>query len=426
MRRRAAPLVATAALLVIGMNYTILWNGVVHGNSGVWLTPSDLWGTYVASVALVHGHLTSAYVGLPGSVLITAPPAALGDALRLQVGPNYAAFAAPTGWLLMAPYVIVMSAPVLFAADRIAEYLDVTRHRRMALALAEAFVVANVSLKWGHPEDALSVALLLFAALDVVNGRWRRGGWLLGAGIAVQPFAVLALPALLTVVAVRERRQLPWLVARSLIPIGVLLVPALVFDWHEATQWIIHQPNFPAFNHATPWTSLASRAPGRFYAVSAGPGRLIGLVVGAAVAVVVCRRQARRVDAVLWTVAVAFWLWLVFESVIDSYYTWPVLAITLLLCARRSAWHLAAGAVLAIFVTWFSNVVWAGIWPWWTILLLALGSLLVLCWPGKGSTDSLPLSGADSATVAASARGSSGQVLRREHQSMSEVPGSRP
>jgi hypothetical protein len=380
--------VATVATLLIGLDYVFLWEGLPRGPFGIWLTPSDLWGTYLASISLVHGHLTSAYAALPGSLIVMAPAAALGNALHLEVGPNFAAFAAPNGWLLVGPYTLVLAAIPLFAADAIAEQLGSSRRTRLALALLEAIVLANVTIKWGHPEDAISGGLMLFAARDVANGRWRRAGWLLGAAIAVQPFAVLALPALITVAAVTHRRQAVPLFVRSVVPIAVLLLPALVFDWHEATQWIIHQPNFPYFNHLTPWTSLATRIPGRFVAVSAGPGRLIGVAVATALSVVVCRRHAQRLEVVLWAIEAAFFLWLAVESVMDSYYTWPVLALGLLLCARRKRWRLAAAGAVAIFVTWFSNVAWTGIWPWWIILMAGLLAMLALSWPGASSSPS--------------------------------------
>jgi len=86
--RRSAPLVATVATLLIGLDYVFLWEGLPRGPFGIWLTPSDLWGTYLASISLVHGHLTSAYAALPGSLIVMAPAAALGNALHLEVGPN--------------------------------------------------------------------------------------------------------------------------------------------------------------------------------------------------------------------------------------------------------------------------------------------------------------------------------------------------
>ena len=55
------------------------------------------------------------------------------------------------------------------------------------LAFAQAAILVNVAVVWGHPEDAISVGLVLYAALAVQDGKSRRGAWLLGVAVAFQP-----------------------------------------------------------------------------------------------------------------------------------------------------------------------------------------------------------------------------------------------
>ena len=54
---------------------------------------------------------------------------------------------------------------MLFAADALAERLGASLPKRFLLAAAEATALWNVTIRWGHPEDAVAVGLLLYAVL---------------------------------------------------------------------------------------------------------------------------------------------------------------------------------------------------------------------------------------------------------------------
>ena len=122
---RLPAVVATTAGLVLGMAYVILWDGKPAGPFVTWLAPSDIWGTYLASVALVHGQLSAAYGAYPGILLIFAPAAAIEETLRLEVGPQFSAVAAPNGWLLIGPVELLVASVPLFSCDAIAERFGV-------------------------------------------------------------------------------------------------------------------------------------------------------------------------------------------------------------------------------------------------------------------------------------------------------------
>ena len=54
--RRMLPLIATVALVVIGMLSTTWWGPAMAGKTA-WALPDDLWGTLAAADRLLHLHL---------------------------------------------------------------------------------------------------------------------------------------------------------------------------------------------------------------------------------------------------------------------------------------------------------------------------------------------------------------------------------
>ena len=383
VRRRMPAVVALVTALVLGNAYVVMWATRPVGPFTTWLAPSDLWGTYLASVQLVHGHLSPAYAAYPGILLIFAPAAVVGSIFSLEVGPTFGPFAAPTGWVLMGPIEIALASVAVFACDAVAQTFGVPRGRRFVLALAEAAVLSSLTIKWGHPEDALAVGLVIYATLEAAQGGWRRSGWLLGVAIVVQPLALLAVPALATAAAVaRPRRQIGALAVRAVIPGLLVMVPALIADWGQLSYWLLHQPNYPAYNHTTPFTALSPVILYQgFYAVSGGPARVVALGLSVVMGVLLCRHRP-SLQRLLFVLTVVFFVRVLFESVLDAYYTWPVLALALVLAARATDLRFGATIAVSLFATWFSNLFWIGVWPWWGIMMGVLAVLMALCWPG--------------------------------------------
>jgi len=56
-----------------------------------------------------------------------------------------------------------------------------------------------------------------------------------------------------------------------------------------------------------------------------------------------------------------------------------------LLAARRGPARLAAASGAGLFATWFSDLEWRGVWPWWSILMVTLVAMLAIGWPERGS-----------------------------------------
>jgi hypothetical protein len=389
--RRLFPLLATIGLSILGMAGTI-WGPHFYGATA-WALPDDLWATLTAAQRLLHGDLGGLYtpptnlVSFPGAAIILVPIVALIDAVGLPItipGPQGANHDV---WLLAGFYQVAISAVVLFAADAIAEHLGVSRPKRAVLAAASATALWNVTVPWGHPEDAVATGQRL-AILALYRSRTARAGWLIGAAVAVQPLVLLAVPIL---VAVIEPRRIVGFLARSAAPAALLLAAAAAANWHATITAVTKQPNYPTVDHPTPWLFLAPHLSPT--TVAAGPARTLAIVVacGCAVAVGLRWRAGRRDRAepsagwtpdelreIVWWTGVALALRCVFESVMVAYYPWPPLAVALIVAARTWPRLLIAGAS-ATTLSFVTQDAWRNTWGWYAMVVAGLG---VALWAG--------------------------------------------
>ena len=88
-----------------------------------------------------------------------------------------------------------------------------------AAGAGRAGILWSVCARWGHPEDAVAVGLLLYAVLAQGNGRNAVAGWLAGAAVCVQPLVLLALPIML---ALLPWRRMPAFLVRAAAAVGRL------------------------------------------------------------------------------------------------------------------------------------------------------------------------------------------------------------
>jgi hypothetical protein len=407
LMRRLFPLLASIGLIAVGMFTTTLgptWTGQAE-----WALPYDLWGTLIAAVRLAHGNIGGLYaaptglVSLPGAAVILVPCAIVITltGLSLQIpGPHNLH---PPVWLLAGPYQIALCCVTLFAADALAEQLGVTRWKRALLAAASASVLWNVSARWGHPEDAVAVGLLLYAILALSRSRIALAGWLAGAAVCVQPLVLLPLPLLL---AVLPWRRMPAFLVRSAVPTVVLLGAAALANWHATYTSVTSQPNSPVINHPTAWTSLAPHMSGSN--VAAGPARLATIVLACCCALAVRRRWLAQLAAaealqapgegppgggtaaqehwwpptlladVLWWAALALALRSFFEPVMVSYYPWPPLAVALIPAATLGWPRLLSASIVAGGITAAAQGPSHSPWIWWLPLVAALAVMLAI------------------------------------------------
>ncbi|MGN6173819.1 MAG: hypothetical protein ACTHPS_12830 [Streptosporangiaceae bacterium] len=378
-------MLATAGLIAVGMAATIWWGPQLMGRTA-WALPHDLWGTLAAAQRLLHLNLGGLYtrptslVTFPGAALILVPVAAVIEAAGLSLQVPGPLLPQPGAWLLAGPYEIALSAVALFAADAIAERMGVTRPKRALLAAASAVALWSVSVRWGHPEDAVAVGLLLFGILALSDARPVRSAWLTGAAIAVQPLVLLALPIVLVVI---EPRRLAGYVSRAAGPGVLVLGAAAAANWQATYNAVTRQPNYPTVNHPTAWASFAPHLGND--TIAAGPGRIVAILVACGCALVAGRRwRAARHSAgwspetlaeVLWWVAVALALRSVFEPVMTAYYLWPVLAVALI--AASVSWpHLVATSLAAATLTGVSQIPWRSPWTWWAPMIAGLALTL--------------------------------------------------
>jgi hypothetical protein len=398
--RRAFPLIAVVVMILIGMAGTI-WGPAYYGQPG-WAVPDDLWATLVAAQRVLHLDLAGLYtaptnlISFPGAAVILIPVAAIMDAagLPIQAGPPGSH---PTGWLVAGPLETLISAIVLFAADALAERMGVSRPRRFLLAAAEATALWNVTVRWGHPEDAVAAGLLLYAVLALADERPSRAAWLAGAAVAVQPLVLLAFPMLAIAVA---PRRLPGFVARAATPPLVAIAAAAAANWTATIHAITNQPNAPTIDHPTPWIYVSALAPRLSDgSVAAGPARALAVLVAIGCALLTYRRwRVARLTGtwsppdlaeLLWWIALTLALRTVFEPVMVSYYVWPPLAVALA-AASRSWIRLMAAAVPAVVLTFLSQESWRNPWLWWSPMVAVLGLTLAAAWPARSATAQVP------------------------------------
>jgi hypothetical protein len=400
--RRLIPLLATIGLIIIGISSTISWGPQMVGRTE-WALPNDLWGTLIAASRLLHGDLAGLYthptglIALPGAAIILMPVVALIDALGLSLQVQNAHNQDPLAWLLAGPYETAISGIALFAADAIAERTGAAKDKRAFLAAAGATALWNVAVRWGHPEDAVAVGLLLYAVLAQSNGKLTRSAWLAGAAIAVQPLVVLAVPVM---IAVLPPRRVAGFLARAAALPAVLLAAAAAANWNATYAAVVEQPNWPTINHRTLWLPLATHLSNG--AVAAGPVRLIAVAAACACAIAAARQcrsarpakqtqldqidqqpgpaqpwDARTLLTLLWWIAVTLALRSVFEPVMVAFYLWPVLAIALV--TANLTWpRLVATTAVVVTVTFASQVSWRSPWTWWLPMLAGLALALLV------------------------------------------------
>ena len=317
--------------------------------------------------------------------MILVPAIAVIDLAGLQLTLPHAHGAYPGVWWLAGPYQVAISAVVLFAADAIAERLGASKPKRFWLAAAGATALWSVTIRWGHPEDAVAVGLLLYAILALADSKGARSAWLAGAAVAVQPLVLLAFPLLAAVV---EPRRLPGYIARAVVPGALLLAAAAAANWTATVHAVTSQPNYPAIDHPTPWIYLAPHlTDGQ---VAAGPARILAIAAAVGCALVVARRWRRARPAgrwsrealteLLWWTAVTLAIRSAFEPVMVAYYLWPPLAVALAAAARDWSRLLPAGAT-AVGLTFFSQVQWHDPWSWWTPMVAGLALTLYFARP---------------------------------------------
>ncbi len=380
---RSAPVAATVVMLVGVMAFSLLGHSALHIGKSNLVSPSDLWSLATSSAAILHAHLADIYrrngalTSPPALELVLVPVLALGQLVGLS--PHLHTSGEPLSlWFVLGPAAVLLASTALFAVDAVARHWGFSERRRLALALVGGLGVANVAGGWGHPEDCVALALVVWAALTMERGgsdAAPRAALLLGVGIAFQPLALLGVAPVLARLSWRAAARLSW---RLALPSVAVLIPPLVAETHRTLFVLVRQPFQPKYISLTPLTRVAPViGPGLH---GGGPTRLIATALGAAVAIRVCHRT-HDLDRVLAMAAVAFFLRVLLETELNWYYLWPVPALCLVLSLRRSMlrFALCTTALVASMVLGDRRV--HDIVLWWPALMATLVVMLASVGP---------------------------------------------
>jgi len=375
---RSAPVVATVLYAIAGLGYALLWATLAHRG---WHSDSDLWNSAGLSLAIGHGHWSAVYAppsqldAAPGFEVLLAPVMVAGHALGLATtsaeGTSYKAFG-----LILAPVATAMAASVLFALDAVARRWGYSEARRFALAPVAGIGVVSAAVFWGHPEDCIALALVLWAALAVDRagvGGLHRAAWLLGLAIACQPLALLAVAPVVARFGWREWRGAAW---RLALPTVVVILPELIAAPARTLHAVVDQPFFPPAESSTPFGHFARSLGHGMY--SGGTLRLVATLAAVALGYVMCRRR-HDLPTVLFVMALAFSLRVVLESELLGFYFYPVIALCLLLTLRARSWSpFAACAVVSVLCVALGNRRAHDVVLWWPAIMATTVAMIGL------------------------------------------------
>jgi hypothetical protein len=371
---RKAPLIVSALVATTGMLYSFFWLRLTMGGfyHRFWLTPGDMWNTYRTATWVgwgAYGSLyfaTGGYLTTPGLAIVLAPLTVLTRALGMSEAFPYM-IPHPTAWVLLGPVEILLGCTCLFALDALAQRLEVSRSRRRVLCIVQGLLVWPLLVMWGHPEDAIAIALAAYAMIAALDRRWTPVGWLLGAAIAFQPLVVLVVPLVL---ARGGKKQALGLLGRAFGPSGVLMVVPFLTDFRDTWRSVVEQPTDLVVAHVTPWTSLAPRiiAAG---VVSCGPTRLVAIAGSCGLAWLVGRHRPEY-SWLVWCAAVCMGLRFVTESAVEPYYIWPALALFVIAASTQRTARFLLTCAIAIGLTIATDMHYGTWWIWWGVCALGL------------------------------------------------------
>ncbi len=379
LRRRWVAVVATALLMAGFLLASFVIAPLIVHSVG-WHYPPDIWDNYQLAKNITVGDYANIYsesslVASPAILLVFLPLEQLTQHLGLSTGFGFPV-SRPSAWPIVAPVSVLLCAPALFSADSIAEAIGAAWKRRVAIGVCGAIALGNV-LWWGHPEDALAVAFLLFGMRPALGKRWVLCAWLLGVGFAFQPLIGLAIPV---IILSAGWRRLPSLLLRILAPAAALLLVPFASDWPDTYRAVVVQPVFPNLVRPTVWLRFAPHIANETWmggrSVAGGPTRLISVAIAIGVGVWFMRRE-RPPEMLVWCVALVLALRVFFEAGVAPYYVWPPLGVVLVSGAVQPWKRLSLTCVCVLGVTWVANIRIYTEWIWWPICASLVLTLVV-------------------------------------------------
>ena len=184
---RKWPLVVAGVMLVAGMVFMVAWTPLILHN-GSWNMGDDEWGIFRGAHYVGWGYLGGIYtpsngiISFPGMSVLLAPLAMLSGTLHLTESYPPYFLTQPTAALLLQPAELLLASTVVFAADALAECLEVARRRRVALSFTIGLIAWPTAAIWGHAEDSLAMTFALYALVAFLQKKWTALWMAIGVG----------------------------------------------------------------------------------------------------------------------------------------------------------------------------------------------------------------------------------------------------
>jgi hypothetical protein len=372
--RRKIALGVTVLGVAGAMAFAMLDWSLLHG-SGQWFNAKfgDLWASWASSADMTfgggYGHIYLLDGGLetaPTIQVLLAPVARTAFNLSFPY-PGVVLY--PTAFLVVGPLFLACMALPICAADRWMSYMGVTDLGRRVLVLGTLAVALPPIALYGHAEDMLALGAMLYGLVASLDGRHRAAGWWLGAALAFQFLAFLAVP--IALVLLRRRQWTGAIVRMIVVPLSVMVVP-LAIEPKATLLQIFHQKVYDDFGYISPTWHL-----------DPGVGSIIRAVVALAAipaALIVARRlpgdREGAANLVIWALGALLAL-RVLEPELVPYFLAPALALAPVSASRSPWWRLAPACAGAVWLTWWLHAPTFGrLLPW----LLLVAQLCVLGW----------------------------------------------
>lgn len=355
-RSWSSSVVIGIGFVVLAMIYSLFVAPLLTANH-LWFAPGDVWMAVDGGRYVWHGALGYVYEGtnsysLPGFFILLAPVSGLIDHFRLIEGMPYPV-PRPSAWLIVGPYTMLFGIFLLHAVRRLGWELGI-RKRLWLLQFAAVLTVLVPAACWGHFEDVVALAGVLYAVRFLLRQDYTRAALALSVAITCKEWALLVLPFLLVRVPVGRRTRVSfWSVA---LP-AALAAFTLSVDWADSSRDLL----FPKV------TAAAAIGHAAVFAGWLGPhASLIGRALSLAAAPVfawVTRRENRPTQLLRWISAVCL-LRALLEPFSYSYYWSPALlligmaACQLPIRARAARWVSILVAGIWLMPTKASGIGW--------------------------------------------------------------------
>ncbi len=251
----------------------------------------------------------------------------------------------PMVWLLLGPITMVLGAFSLFGLDAVAERVGVERKRRVQLCFIEGALLWPLTILWGHPEDGVALGFAAYAIVAVLDGKWRKASWLMGAGIAFQPLIVLVLPLMIARLGIAKNRSDGEQGGASG---DTAACPSSFQGFPRHLEGGRRAADPDVLRARDPLDAIAPHLPSDY--VSCGPTRLVATVIACGIGLWTIRH---RVDdpMFVWLAGFCLGLRFVAESALEPYYIWPALALLVIAAATRGTSRFSFASAIAILVT---------------------------------------------------------------------------